>query len=193
MRNRTFDLKQYFCSAVLLSGALLITATLARAQTQVPATAPQVREVLPSYEGQTVVSIEIAGRPDLDQRQLQPLLVQQAGQPFARAKIDQSISALKSSGKVQEVQLEIRPQADGVRVLLICQPAFYYGLFNFPGADGRFAYSRLLQVADYPPRGAYSALDVQQAQDSLTRFFQQNGYFEAQVRARSRPLPPTAW
>ena len=183
MRNRTFDLKKYFCSAVLLSSALLINATSANAQTQVPATAPQVREVLPSYEGQTVVSIEIAGRPDLDQRQLQPLLVQQAGQPFARAKIDQSIAALKSSGKVQEVQLEIRPQADGVRVLLICQPAFYYGLFNFPGADGRFAYSRLLQVADYPRRGAYSALDVQQAQDSLTRFFQQNGYFEAQVKS----------
>ena len=35
---------------------------------QVPATAPQVQEVLPSYEGQNVVSVEIAGRPDLDQR-----------------------------------------------------------------------------------------------------------------------------
>ncbi|MGA8312968.1 MAG: POTRA domain-containing protein, partial [Terriglobales bacterium] len=120
MRNHIFNLSQYVCSALLLSGALLISTTSAEAQTQVPATAPQVKEVLPSYEGQTVVSIEIAGRPDLDQQRLQPLLVQRAGQPFARAKIDQSISALKSSGKVQEVQLEIRPQADGVRVVLIC-------------------------------------------------------------------------
>src|ERR1700693_2354881 len=134
MRNRTFDLKQYFCSVVLLSGALLITATLAKAQTQVPATAPQVREVLPLYEGQTVVSVEIAGRPDLDQQELRPLLVQQEGQPFSQAKIDQSISALKSSARVKEVVLEIRPQANGIRVLLICQPAVYYGLFDFPGA-----------------------------------------------------------
>src|ERR1700675_472918 len=103
MRNQIFNLTQYVCSALLFRGILLITAASANAQTQVPATAPQVREVLTSYEGQTVVSIEIAGRPDLDQQRLQPLLIQQAGQPFARAKIDQSISALKSSGKVQEV------------------------------------------------------------------------------------------
>ena len=66
-------------------------------------------------------------------------------------------------------------------MLLICQPAIYYGLFDFPGAVGRFPYSRLLQVSDYPPRGAYSPVDIQNAQASLVRFFQQNGYFEAQV------------
>ena len=85
-------------------------------------------------------------------------------------------------GVVGYLQLEIRPQANGVRVLLICQPAFYFGIFDFPGASGRFAYSRLLQVADYPPRGAFSPVDVKDAQTSLTKFFQQNGYFEAEVK-----------
>ena len=129
-----------------------------------------------------MVSVEIAGRPDLDQRQLASLLAQREGQPFSRAKIDQSITALKDSGQIKEVQVEIRPQADGVRVLLVCQPAIYFGIFNFPGADGRFAYSRLLQVSDYPPRGAYSPVDIQNARTSLMKFFQQNGYFEADVK-----------
>lgn len=183
MRNLEIGPIQY-AHALLLGAALLSLTPSTAAQTQLPATAPQVREVLPSYEGQPVVSIEVAGRPDLDQqRQLLSLIVQQAGQPFSQAKIDQSIAALKSSGKVDEVELEIRPQANGVRVLLVCQPAIYYGLFEFPGADGRFAYSRLLQVADYPPRGAYSPVDVQTAEASLARFFQQNGYFEAQVKS----------
>jgi outer membrane protein assembly factor BamA len=181
MRNRQISLVQSACWGLFLSGVLLAPAISIESQTQVPVTAPQVREVLPSYEGQNVVSVEIAGRPDLDQQELRPLLVQQEGQPFSQAKIDQSISALKSSGKVKEVVLEIRPQANGVRVLLICQPAIYYGLFNFPGAVGRFPYSRLLQVSDYPPRGAYSPVDIQNAQASLVRFFQQNGYFESQV------------
>ena len=167
---------------MLLGAALLIPALSAEAQKQAPSTAPQVREVLPSYEGQNVVSVEIAGRPDLDQQQLMPLIAQREGEPFSQAKIDQSIAALKSSGKVQEVQLEIRPQADGVRVLLVCQPAIYFGLFDFPGAAGRFAYSRLLQVSDYPPRGAYSLVDIKNAQASLATFLRQNGYFEAQVR-----------
>lgn len=76
-------------------------------QTQVPATAPQVREVLPSYEGQTVVSVEIAGRPDLDQQELRPLLAQQDGQPFSQAKIHESISALKCSGHTQQINLSV--------------------------------------------------------------------------------------
>lgn len=180
MRNLKITPSQFICSVVAFSGLLLFTAPV-EAQTQLPATAPQVREVLPSYEGQTVVSVEIAGRPDLDQQKLQPLLLQREGQPFSQAEVDQSISALKNSGQVKEVELEVRPQANGVRVLLICQPAIYYGLFDFPGAVGRFGYSRLLQVSDYPPRGAYSPVDIKSAQTSLLKFFQQNGYFEAEV------------
>ena len=116
MRNRKIKFVQYAGSAVLLGGALAVAVVSGEAQTDLPATAPQVREVLPSYEGQNVVSVEVAGRPDLDQRQLLPLLVQQEGQPFSQAKIDQSVSALKSRGVAKEVQVEIRPQANGIRV-----------------------------------------------------------------------------
>jgi outer membrane protein insertion porin family len=181
MRDRKINPLPCVGKSMLLGGLLFVAVVTGRAQTQVPATAPQVQEVLPSYEGQTVVSIEIAGRPDLHQRELMPLLAQREGQPLSQSKLDQSIAALKASGQVKEVQLEIRPQANGVRVLLVCQPAMYFGVFRFPGADGRFVYSRLLQVSDYPPRGAYSRVDIQNAEASLTKFFQQNGYFEAVV------------
>jgi outer membrane protein insertion porin family len=149
---------------------------------QIPKTAPQVEETLSSYEGQRVVAVELAGRPNLDETRLQPLLLQKKGEPFSKARVNQSVAALKSSGEVGEVELEIRPQADGVRVMFVLQPAIYFGIYTFPGAQ-RFAYSRLLQVADYPPRGAYSAIDVANTTDRLTRFFQQNGYFQAQVHA----------
>ena len=36
------------------------------ARDQAPATAPQTAEVLPSYERQNVVSVELAGQPDLN-------------------------------------------------------------------------------------------------------------------------------
>jgi outer membrane protein insertion porin family len=188
MRNLGIHRVRFVGAGLLLSGILLAPESPANAQsTEVPATAPQVREVLPSYEGQTVVSIEIAGRPDLDQQQLLPLLSQHAGQPFSQVKIEESISALKDSGKVKEVELELRPQANGIRVLLICQPAIYFGIFDFPGAVGKFPYSRLLQVADYPPRGAYSPVDIQNAQASLIQFFRQNGYFGVQVKPEIQP------
>jgi len=150
-------------------------------QSQVPQTAPSTQNILYSYDGQNVTAIEIAGRPDLDSSKLTPLFPQHAGEPFSREKTEQSIAALKSAGKFSEVQLQIDPEANGVRVLLIVEPAVWFGMFQFPGAE-RFPYSKLVQIANYPPQAPFNAGDVQRDSDALLRFFQQEGYFEAEVR-----------
>jgi outer membrane protein insertion porin family len=62
------------------------------------------------------------------------------------------------------------------------QPAVYFGIYELPQATQKFAYSRLLQVTDYPPRGPYNQWDIDHAQQGLKHFFQQNGYFEAEIR-----------
>ena len=134
-----------------------------------------------SYEGQNVTAVEIAGRPNLDTSKLLPLLQQHAGEPFSKEKMDQSIATLKSAGKFDEVQLQVEPEANGVRVLLIVEPAVWFGIFEFPGAE-RFTYSRLVQIANYPPQAPFNAGDVQKDSDALLRYFQQQGYFEAEVR-----------
>ncbi len=149
---------------------------------QAPKTSPKVEEVLPSYEGQDVASVELAGQPDLDTKALLPLLAQRAGEPFARAKVDESIAALQRAGKFQALELEIRPEAQGIRVLFVLQPAVYFGIYKFPGALKPFPYSRLLQVTDYPPRGAYSSVDVAEAQHALETFFRRTGYFQAEAQ-----------
>jgi outer membrane protein insertion porin family len=148
---------------------------------QLPKTAPQTQVILSSYEGQTVTAVEIAGRPNLDTGKLMPLLEQHAGEPFAREKIEQSIATLKKEGKFDEVQLQVDPEANGVRVLLIAEPAIWFGIFEFPGAE-RFSYSKLVQIANYPPQAPYNAGDVQRDTDALIRYFQQQGYFEVEVR-----------
>ena len=148
---------------------------------ETPKTAPQVQQVLSSYEGQPVSVVEVAGQPQIDQQSVQPMLVQKQGESFSKEKIDQTIANLKSHRVAKDVELEVRPQADGIRVLLVLQPAMYFGIYTFPGAE-RFAYSRLLQVADYPPRGAYSPFDVKHTTDALQNFFRKNGYFLAEVR-----------
>jgi outer membrane protein assembly factor BamA len=155
------------------------------AQKQAPATAPQVQQVLPSYEGQNVSAMEVAGKPGVDESQLEALFVQKPGQPFEKAKVDQTVAALKNSGVAKEIELEIRPQPNGIRLLFVLQPAYYFGLFQFPGAQ-RFGYSRLLQVANYPPRGAYSPGDVESTQKALVQFFQQNGFFQAEVKPETQ-------
>src|SRR5689334_20421542 len=143
-------------------------------------TAPQVKQVLPSYEGQNVSSVEIAGRPELKTEDLLPLLSVKPGEKFSREKVNESIAALKSTHKFDDIQLQVVPDVDGVRVLLVAQPGLYFGMYDFPGAVGKgFSYTRLLQVSSYPPEGPYTQADVTNATNALVQYFRRTGYFEA--------------
>ena len=154
----------------------------------VPAkTAPQEQQTMKSYEGQRVSSLEIAGRPDIDPAALEPYLAQKVGEPFSNAKIQQSVENLKSGAGQQDVQVQVFPDVNGVRVMLILQPGMYFGMYDFPGALKRFPYTRLLQVSDYPPEGPYSIADVERATRALTTFYKRTGYFQAEVKPEIIP------
>src|SRR3954470_281926 len=66
------------------------TPTPTQKQPETPKTAQQVKKVLPSYEGQNVSAVEIAGRPDVKTEDYASLFAQKAGEPFARAKVDET-------------------------------------------------------------------------------------------------------
>src|SRR4051812_16249901 len=148
---------------------------------QAPRTAPQVEQVLPSYEGQKVTSVELAGQPGIDPQQYSDLLLQRPGEPFSEQKVKETAHALEQTARFHAVEIEIRPSAEGVRVLYVLQPALYFGIYQFRGLEKRFTYSRLLQIADYPPRGAFTPVDVSNAQQALQTFLRRQGYFLATV------------
>jgi outer membrane protein insertion porin family len=180
LTTRELSIIFLFLIAVFALGLRAQTGQTATPQ-QAPRTAPQVEKVLPSYEGQNVTSVELAGQPNLNPNTLLPQLPIRAGEPFSQEKVNASTAALKKLGGYQAVEVEVRPEADGVRVLLVLQPAIYFGIYRFPGAEKQFAYSRLVQIADYPPRGAYTIVDVRNAEQALETFFKRNGYFRAQI------------
>lgn len=175
-------------SASLLPFASLLVAVSLSAQnaqpssSQVPKISQANAQILASYEGQNVTAVEIAGRPDLSTSDFRTLFVQQANQPFSKDKVEGTVAALKGTGKFDDVRIQVDPEANGVRVLLILEPAVYFGIFQFPGAD-RFAYSRLIQISNYPTETPFNAADVEQDRQSLVTFFQQQGYFQATVNS----------
>ncbi|MDR5730242.1 MAG: BamA/TamA family outer membrane protein [Terriglobia bacterium] len=150
------------------------------ADDQVPKTPPTTKLLLASYEGQNVSAIEIAGRPGLNVSRLTPLFAQRAGQPFSTAKVEQTIAAIKRTGKFSGVRLQVEPEANGIQVLLILEPAVYFGIFQFPGAE-RFAYSRLVEAANYPPHAPFNETEIRQDRDSLLTFIRGQGFFQATV------------
>jgi outer membrane protein assembly factor BamA len=138
-------------------------------------------EVL-SYEGEKVSSVELAGQPDLHYDEYTPLVAPHAGDAFSAEKIDQTIAALRHTGNFKDVQLDLRPEQDGVRVMFILQPAIYFGIYQFSGVE-EFPYARLLQVANYSPQEPFSRTDLQKAEETITTFLRRNGYFGAEVHS----------
>ena len=172
----------WVCISLLAGSSAELRAQVANGPKQVPqdSKTPPAEQILSSYEGQTVTSVDIAGRPDLKIEQFAAQIAQQTGQPFAKEKVDRTAAALKSAGKFQNVSVHVDPEAEGLRVLFVIEPAVYYGMFHFPGAE-RFPYSRLVQVANYTAQEAYNATEVEQDRQSLVHFFQEVGYFRAEV------------
>jgi outer membrane protein assembly factor BamA len=142
-------------------------------------------QILFSYEGQNVTSVELAGQPELNQAQFTPLFALHAGQPFSLAQAQQTANALQASGKFAHVRIEADPQQNGVRILFVPDTAVYFGIFEFPGA-GRIPYSQLIQQANYPVQTPFNQGDVDQAQQGLLTFFRQEGYFQADVHAETQ-------
>lgn len=148
--------------------------------------AQQLKPPTISYEGQKVSSVELAGRTDLDVKQFKQLITQTQGAPYSQQKIDESIAALKKAGSFTDVQLDVRPQSNGLEVLFVLQPAMYFGVFDFGKATKAFSYNRLLQLADYPNQEPYTLGRVEEAESNLLTYFHQTGFFLATIEPKLR-------
>lgn len=135
-----------------------------------------------SYEGQPVQAIDLVTSPSIDVEQFRPLVTLKAGEPYSGDKIKASIEALKKTGQFKDVDLQITPEPEGLHVLLVLEPAYYYGVLTFRGSRG-FSYVRLLQVANLPDQDPFVPSQVEKAQVALEDFFRKNGYFRAEVSA----------
>jgi outer membrane protein insertion porin family len=139
-----------------------------------------------SYEGEKVAFVDLVVRPGMDVEALRSLILQKAGEPYSNEKVQSSIATLKQTGRFSKVDIEVIPEAGGLRVAFVAQPAFYIGMIYFPGAVRVFSYPRLLQAVNYPAQEPYEASRVKDAELALRRFFSDNGYFTAQVQSETK-------
>jgi outer membrane protein insertion porin family len=150
--------------------------------------ASEAQEVEPtssiSYEGRLVSSVEIAGRPDLDLKALRSMISQQVNTPYSQETVNESVTSLKNAGRFQAVEVQVTPEAAGLRLMFVLQPALYFGVFDFSNASKVFSYTRLLQIANYPKQEPYTPGRVAEAQSNLLDFLHREGYFLATVDSR---------
>src|ERR1051326_4605133 len=140
-----------------------------------------------SYEGQRVASVQLAGQPDGNPRALRAMIAQPINAPYEQAKVDETVAALKKTGQFKDVEVQVMPGAEGVQVVFVLKPAYYFGVFTFPKAEKTFSYTRLLQAANYSKQEPFTQEKVEEAESNLLAFFHRTGFFMATVE----PKPQT--
>jgi len=135
-----------------------------------------------SYEGQRVAAVDLVANPKISVDSLRPLVQQRSGEAYSNSKVENTISALKQTGRFSKVELDVKPDPGGLHLTFTLEPALYFGVFQFPGATKRFTYTRLLQVIDIPNQTPYKQEVVAKAGGALLEFLISAGYFQAQVR-----------
>lgn len=169
----------------LLSIGTALVASLVPPAISFSAGSPQSPQS-PSYDGEKVIVVDLIARPTLDIEALRPLVQQKAGAPYSTAKIRDTAAALEKTGLFSRIDIEVTPEAAGLRVVFVLQPAYYIGMIDFPGGLDAFSYPRLLQVVNYPSEQPYEESRMKAAVPALLRFFSSNGYFAAHVRTESK-------
>jgi outer membrane protein insertion porin family len=173
---------RYASSKTLTSCALLMLACLIVSEgTILAGQQPDSAQTAISYEGQKVGSVEVAGQPDLNRRSVANLISQPVNAPYHQQQVDATVDALKRSGKYTDVKVLITPDANGLSLMFVLEPAYYFGLYTFPSAVGPFSYTRLLQAANYPRQEPFASGRVDESTSNLLGFLHQAGYFEATV------------
>jgi outer membrane protein assembly factor BamA len=137
-----------------------------------------------SYEGQRVASVQLAGQPDGNPRRLRAMIAQPINAPYAQAKVDETVAALEKTGQFKDVEVQVTPAAEGVHVVFVLKPAYYFGVFTFPKAEKTFSYTRLLQAANYSKQEPFTQEKVEEAESNLLAFFHRAGFFTATVEPK---------
>src|SRR5262249_34400612 len=109
----------------------------------------------PVYEGQNVAEIDLVANPHRNLEPLRPLLAQKTGQAYSQEKVEASIKAFEDTGQFPKVQVSVVPDANGLRLDFLLEPAYFLGMIEFPGVAEQFPYTRLLQVVDLPDEDPY--------------------------------------
>ncbi len=138
-------------------------------------------ETYAGFEGQPVSSVEIAVRPDVNVDAMRALIQQEPGKPFSTQAMRASVAALQQTRLFTEVQVNLEPQQNGLRVLFILQPADYVGVIQFPGTGTKFAYTELLQAVNIQEQEPYVPELQARGQKGLADFLHTRGYFAASV------------
>src|ERR1700745_611810 len=105
-----------------------------------------------SYEGQTVAVVDLVANPRISVDSLRPLVKQRTGEAYSGSKVESTIAALRATGCFTAVRVAVKPDSGGLHITFTLEPAFYFGVFDFPGASKGFPTHDCCKSSIFPPK-----------------------------------------
>ncbi len=137
------------------------------------------------YEGKVVQAIEIPGVAEADREHILQLLPQKTGEALDRVRVRDSIRALYSTGRFADIQAEVTPSGDGVRLAFTTSANFFVGAVDVDGAPARPTTNQIVNASKFQLGELYTREKLERALENVRQLMQEGGYYRARVTAES--------
>jgi outer membrane protein insertion porin family len=144
-----------------------------------------------SYEGKTVVAIDLPGVAERDRDHLLDLLPQKVGSPLNREQVSASIRAFYGTGRFADIQAEVTSSGSGVVLAFVTTPNYFVGAVDVEGAPNRPNANQIVNASKFQLGERYGRDKLDRALENVRQVMQENGYYKARVTAESTSNPRT--
>jgi outer membrane protein insertion porin family len=151
------------------------------------ATAPQVPFIgaISAYEGKPVQLIEISGVLTADRDHLLQLLPQKTGEPLDRNKVRDSLRVLYGTGRFADIEADVVPSGDGVKLTFANSANFFVGAVDVEGEPNRPTRNQIVNASKFQLGELYTHDKLDRALENVRQLMQEGGYYKARVTAES--------
>jgi outer membrane protein insertion porin family len=141
--------------------------------------------VISAYEGKPVQSILIPGLTAPDRDHLLQLLPQKVGEPLDRDRVRDSLRSLYASGRFADIQADVVPSGDGVRLTFVNSPNFFVGAVDLEGGPAHPTRNQIINGSKFQLGELYTREKRDRALENIRQLMQEDGYYGARVTVES--------
>jgi len=136
-------------------------------------------------QAKTIVSIDLTGVSGRDRDHLLSLLPLKPGMPLDRDVVAESIRTLYGTGRFADIQAEVSPSGDGIRLTFATSANFFVGAVQVEGAPTRPTANQIVNAAKLQLGELYNIEKLNRALENIRQLMQENGYYRERVTAES--------
>lgn len=138
-----------------------------------------------NYEGKTVLLVNIPGVIERDLEHLLQLIPQKVGSPLQRDQVRDSIRVLYATGRFADIQAEVTPSGEGVRLSFVTAPNFFVGAVNVEGAPARPTANQIVNASKLQLGEIFTRDKLNRSLENIRQIMLENGYHRARVTAET--------